>query len=363
MANKRALIVGINYPGTSHELRGCVNDALAMESLLKGHYGFQDITKLLDHQATTKNILDELEKLVAGAKAGDILFFHYSGHGSQFPDNMDNDFEPDGLDEIICPVDLNWDDKMIRDDDLKRIFDKVPLDVNLTVVLDCCNSGGGLDQLNQFKPLGEARQVDHTDPMKEGGRFLPPPPNAVALTESRNLTFKKSRSLVSNREVNKTGLLISGCQSHQTSADAYIGGKYMGACTYMVIDVLKSHNYDVNYKTLVQDINQRMVQNGFTQRPELNGSSSLFANKFLAPTGESNDQEGDPTNPNQPVDDATTQDPSAPVTDGGNESTGGQGSGSATTGGNSGDGGKDSNKTVLIVVVIAALAALAFFAT
>ena len=281
---KRALIVGINYPGTDHELRGCVNDALAMEDLLKKQYGFKDITLLLDAAATTANILAQLEKLVAGAKAGDILFFHYSGHGSQYPDNADADHEPDGLDEIICPIDLNWQDKMIRDDDLNRIFDKVPVGVNLTVVLDCCNSGGGLDQINQYKPLGEANQSAYVDPMK-GGRFLPPPAEAVALTESRHLHFKRAR-----RDVNRVGLLISGCQSHQTSADAFIGGKYMGACTYMVLDVLRTHKYACDYKKLVDDVNHRMVQHGFTQRPELNGSRSLFNHRFLAPMGSSQEE-------------------------------------------------------------------------
>lgn len=287
---KRALIVGINYPGTSHSLRGCVNDAKAMEGLLKDHFEFKDINMLLDGDATTANILNGLENLVAGAKAGDILFFHYSGHGSQYPDNYDNDYEPDGLDEIICPVDLNWKDKMIRDDDMKRIFDKVPAGVNLTVILDCCNSGGGLDQENQYQPLGAAKQVDHVDPMK-GGRYLPPPEHAVVLCESRSLQIKP-------RNVNEVGLLISGCQSHQTSADAYINGKYMGALTYMVIDTLKKLNYECDYKMLIEQVNNRMVQYGFTQRPELNGSVKLFNHRFLAPmkTSEetpSDDSEGD----------------------------------------------------------------------
>lgn len=277
---KKALLVGINYPGTDHPLRGCVNDVLAMEQLLRGHYGFSDIKMLTDHDATTNNILNALDDLVAGAAAGDILFFHYSGHGSQYPDSKyDADEEPDGMDEIICPMDLDWDTKMIRDDDLKRIFDKVPHGVNLTVVLDCCNSGSGLDQTNQYQPLGEAARRKTTNPVK-GGRFLPPPTDIQQLAEDKHLDFYKPRS-VTNRDVNKTGLLITGCQAHQTSADAYIGGKYMGACTYMINDVLKSHAYNVDYKTLVEDLNQRMVEYGFTQRPELNGSVSLFGYDFL----------------------------------------------------------------------------------
>ena len=105
MANKRALLVGINaYP--TAPLRGCVNDVTEMKKVLQDLYGFQDITMLTDAAATTRAIMDALQKLVAGAAPGDILYFHYSGHGSQYPNNSGTDIEPDGLDEIICPVDL-----------------------------------------------------------------------------------------------------------------------------------------------------------------------------------------------------------------------------------------------------------------
>lgn len=368
---KRALIVGINYPGTTHELRGCVNDALEMEKMLRASFGFNDIRMLLDNAATTANILSELERLVTEPEPGDVLFFHYSGHGSQFPDNYDDDHEPDGLDEIICPIDLNWHDKMIRDDDLKRIFDTVPAGVNLTVVLDCCNSGGGLDQLNQYQPLGDAAQPAYTDPVK-GGRFLTPPESAIALTESRHLAFKP-RTLT-HREVNKTGLLISGCQSHQTSADAFISGKYMGACTYMVIDTLKKYGHDCDYRKLVEEINHKMVEYGFSQRPELNGSASLFNHKFLAPMGKaeetpSDNQEDDLTSlsdQDQNVGDANVQDQNAHAQGDGSSGTGVAGSGDAIIVEHSETGSEgyysgskdDDKKKYLIALAILALAAI-----
>ena len=269
---KKALIVGINYPGTSHELRGCVNDAELVYSVLTRRYSFSNIRKLLDNNATTQNILDGLEWLVADAVPGDTLYFHYSGHGSQMYDR--NGDEVDGLDEIICPVDLDWDTKVVRDDDMKRIFDQVPNGVNLTVTLDCCNSGGGLDHNNQYQSLGAAeRTVD-------GGRYLPQPD----LTEDQAMQVEqymgfKPRAL--QRNIDATGLMISGCQSHQTSADAYIGGRYIGACTHYLTETLKSANYNINYKDLVDSMNSQLVLAGFTQRPELNGPAVLFGKNFL----------------------------------------------------------------------------------
>jgi archaellum component FlaG (FlaF/FlaG flagellin family) len=47
---KRAVLVGINYPGTENELAGCVNDVVIVKDLLVESYGFDenDMTVLLD---------------------------------------------------------------------------------------------------------------------------------------------------------------------------------------------------------------------------------------------------------------------------------------------------------------------------
>ena len=50
------------------------------------------------------------------SKKGDVALLHYSGHGSNVPD--DNSDEADGRDEILCPADLDWDDPL-RDDWLR----------------------------------------------------------------------------------------------------------------------------------------------------------------------------------------------------------------------------------------------------
>jgi len=269
---QKALLVGINYPNTSHSLRGCVNDVINVKRMLTSRYDF-DIVMLTDEEATTENILRELEALVFDAKPGDVLYFHYSGHGSQMVDDYDDDYEPDGLDEIICPVDLDWYKKVIRDDDLKRIFDKVPNGVNLTVTLDCCHSGGGMDQTEQYQSLGEAKVLN-----QPGGRFLAPPANIITEAKERAIGFKP-KSLT--RNVEETGVLVSGCQSHQTSADAYIDDEFVGACTYAFLKVINDMNGNVTHKELVDKMNNFMVTHGYTQRPELNGAATLHDAKLF----------------------------------------------------------------------------------
>jgi len=282
MTMKKALLVGINYPNSSHSLRGCINDVMLMSDVLTRNFQFSANNKrmLTDNAATTQNILERLEWLVDDAKSGDVLYFHYSGHGSQMIDNdYDNDVEPDGLDEIICPIDLNWRDRVIKDDDLRRIFDKLPDDVNLTVTLDCCHSGSGIDSTHQFMPTGVALE-DH-DPFGQKvnkSRLLPMP--ADIANRGMGIDFKpKTREVPAHQG----GILISGCQAHQTSADSYIGNKFMGAATYFLVRNLQLSNFNIEYNTLVTNMNNELARFGYTQRPELNGSPQMFGKTFLKP--------------------------------------------------------------------------------
>lgn len=88
--SKRALLVGCNYPGTKVELHGCANDARRMHRTLVTRFGFDesDILMMLDNdpstpQPTGANIRSSLAKLARGVRPGDVLVFHYSGHGTQ----------------------------------------------------------------------------------------------------------------------------------------------------------------------------------------------------------------------------------------------------------------------------------------
>ena len=283
MAKKRAVLVGINYPGTTYALRGCVNDVTTMSDILTRYFGFPTTEKrmLTDASATTANILDRLNWLVEGAAPGDVLYFHYSGHGSQCV-NTDyaSDAEPDGKDEVIVPVDMNWRDKMITDDQLKAIFNRVPPGVNLTVVMDCCHSGSIMDQVNQYMPLGAAARVimDPESPVRS--RSLPMPADIANRAIGLDLPVRE-RALTTG--VDQVGMMISGCQAEQTSADSYFINKYMGAATYYMTGLLKKYNYRVTYKTLVDEMNKYMVAYKFTQRPQLDGNPALQGFAFLDP--------------------------------------------------------------------------------
>jgi len=91
---KKALLVGINrYKIPGADLRGCVNDVKNLRVVLTAYYGFagKDIKTLTDYAATTKAMRNAVATLVKGAKKGDVLLFHYSGHGANVPDKNGDD--------------------------------------------------------------------------------------------------------------------------------------------------------------------------------------------------------------------------------------------------------------------------------
>ncbi len=77
-----AFIMGIDkYKGVWIPLNNAVNDAKAIETLLKTKYKFDHFKTLYNEQANRVNIINEMEWLVANAKPEDNVFIYYSGHG------------------------------------------------------------------------------------------------------------------------------------------------------------------------------------------------------------------------------------------------------------------------------------------
>ena len=263
---KKALLVGINeYPDPRDGLRGCVNDVRLVEETLRGEYGFTgktDIRILTDSRATTNAILDGLSWLVAGAAPGDSLVFHYSGHGSQVPDARHGDETSDGLDEILCPYDLDWD-RPLTDDHLAAACAGVPKEALFTVILDCCHSGTGLRE--PARPRGPARP-----------RFLsnPSAPFPPVRRPARRFGVSITKA---------NAVLLAACREDQSSADAPIGASWHGAHTYYLCRALRHANWIATYRALAASMGDALARAGFDQIPQLEGPSRLLSSRFLEP--------------------------------------------------------------------------------
>lgn len=187
-SKKYGLFVGINaYTGGISPLRGCVNDATKMREAMTTKFGFKaaDTTLLTDAAATRDGILANLKKYQALAGVGDILVFHYSGHGTLFPDAKSEEqdetklvymeapddtgameviYERDKYDSAIVPFDARlktsgkpWRN-LILDDELYAIFSAVTRKgAQVVLISDSCHSGSvDRAKITDAKPRAES---------------------------------------------------------------------------------------------------------------------------------------------------------------------------------------------------------------
>ncbi|HEX7377242.1 MAG TPA: caspase family protein [Pirellulales bacterium] len=178
---KFALLVGCtkyDHLRGDRWLKGPANDAVLLRRVLVERYGFPDanITLLTEdagksNRPTREHIVREFERLIAQAQVGDQVVVLLAGHGSQQPDRPDaklNDPEPDGLDEIFLPADIDkWEDasaavvNAIVDDEIfawtQALMKK---GASLWIIFDCCHSGtalrgGGDETAREASPEGD----------------------------------------------------------------------------------------------------------------------------------------------------------------------------------------------------------------
>jgi len=230
--NKNALLIGCNYNNTSYKLNGCINDVNNLKSIIN-KTGFNNINILTDDTQTKpnkSNILTELTKLLTNSNNNDLLFFSYSGHGSQVVDK--NGDETDGRDEVILPLDFN----VITDDELRTIIQTyLKPNVTLFALFDCCNSGTVLDLKYQY--LDSLNYDNYTE---------------------------------NNKTTDTLGnvIMISGCTDKQTSADAFINNISQGAMTWAFIESINSKP-KLSWRELIQNMRKLLTNSQYTQIPQL----------------------------------------------------------------------------------------------
>ncbi|HKQ50381.1 MAG TPA: caspase family protein [Phycisphaerae bacterium] len=262
---KKALCIGINdYPGIQNDLSGCVNDVQDWTKVLESR-GFT-VRQLLDRSATKSAMVAEIERLIGDGNPGDSLVFQYSGHGSWVPE-QDGD-EPDGRDEVLCPSDVGQN-SVLTDDELYDLFATRKAGVNLVFLSDSCHSGS-VSRAPRMVLRGDEKPTKSRflDPRK----FLPPKEAEKAMLISHGrVTSPRPHQ----------GLLISGCQDLQTSADAWFEGRANGAFTYFAIKALKDLPANATYRQWHSTIRSFLPNASFEQEPNLFGTRSHKDRKVL----------------------------------------------------------------------------------
>ncbi len=250
--SKKLFLIGCNYYGTEYELRGCINDTIAIEAEYRKR-GFTEVTRFVetkDHSTTNEpnrvNTIQALSHWIESSKPGDFLAFHYSGHGTHTDDTGKD--EKDGQDEAICLLDA-----IVLDDEIKSIMvDRLPAGVKLRCLFDCCHSGTIMD--------------------------LP----WTAVFKGIVTTFQDENKDHSVRDI----LMISGCRDNQTSADAWIQAdqKNEGAMTWAWLQTLakaESSQKNMTWNDAINRMRFTLIDAGYDQVPQVAlGDKKLINSKF-----------------------------------------------------------------------------------
>jgi hypothetical protein len=263
---KYALCIGINYKGSSAPLNGCLEDVRRVSELLSKS-GYQ-ITTLLEEQATAINILKAMIEFARKAKAGDTLFFHYSGHGGQVWDT--NNEEITGIDSTLVPYDFMKVGQIPDDYIYRYLAALVPKGARLFGIMDSCHSGSSFDLRYQILDQSSIKRTDAC------GNFVYEPSLLnTAMMFRENKQYPKTQAEV---------YMMSGCHDFQTSADAYINGRYTGALTDCFLKTLqKFDKKKMKWKHLLYNTRGFLKESKFDQIPQLStgNAPNMEANVFF----------------------------------------------------------------------------------
>ena len=232
--NKRALLVGISdyqciykYGGWNN-IHG-KNDIDMLNTTLKE--SGVSVSCLYDRGATKAGISKALNVLASQCKVGDIVYLHFSTHGQPFED-LSGD-EDDGWDESIVPVDAPIEftkgkyegENHLIDDELHEYCTKIRKAIGtkgmLYVVIDACHAGkasmGIEEDVIRGTKAGFTRSGKYYRPQKiEKGNYY---------------------NIPSSPTLGKV-VFIEACRSYQVNKEIVENGKYYGALSYYINQVL-----------------------------------------------------------------------------------------------------------------------------
>jgi hypothetical protein len=258
---KTALLIGINYKGSKMELKGCINDVLELEKVLKKRgFACKVITDDTVIKPTCAVIKSELLRLVTEAKEGDILYFGYSGHGSTLPDPT----KQEDLDSVYVPIDYATGG-IIRDTFVfNEICKKVPKGVTMFSINDACHSSSILDLKCTAK--SQCKRTSGTDK-----KYIP-----AEWSEKYIFTINKSQ------ELNTSIIALSASADSEKAKDCMFNGVANGAFTKCLLETL-AFKPDITVLELLTQVNARLDLYGFTsQDSQLSLSNLGIVNtKFL----------------------------------------------------------------------------------
>lgn len=274
---KFALLIGISqyYRGKNADYEwwnlNSAPDIKALSQVLQTKFGFkpEEIRTLQTKPETTRDsILNAFKTLVSQVQPGDIVYLHYSGHGSQILD--DNGDELDGLDESLVPSDyVTKEDgsRNIRDDEIGKFLDelKAKNPASVTFTFDSCFSGTvtrGGRQLVRGESYQGKRPV--VQPNTRGGN-------------------EGASGLLPSGSLSTNFIIISATRSDQTAKETDDENKgRMGALTFALVKAFSDSGPNTTYRDVYERVRDVVSQRVQEQNPQIEGEMDTVLMKGTA---------------------------------------------------------------------------------
>lgn len=245
-----ALLVGIdNYLPPVPKLSGAKSDVEKIKSFLEKNFNDRPlhIKTLLEEEATYTNFIHTFRNHLGQAQGDDVIWFHYSGHGSRQSSAIEFETLNSGKkDETIVLYDSRPAGRDLADKELAVLIHKVNKNnPHILVTLDCCHSGSGTRSAEAYtKRLSVDRGDKRTLDSYIDGYF-----------NGRGTEIPKARYM-----------FFAACNRFQSAKESFSGG---GLFTENLIRTLEQSKKDISYADLLIKLRQGVVNMKWEQDPQL----------------------------------------------------------------------------------------------
>lgn len=270
-----AIVVGIGvYPADSgwSRINGDNDIELVVPMLCNLGFPKAHIKTLANQDATKQHIRATFyEYLIPKLNKGDVVYFHFSGHGQEITD-LDGD-EENGYDEAMIPYDAKckYDTNGYRgenhlvDDELNDWLHDVRRKVGpggkILVALDACHSGGG------SRDEGDDEANDHLSIRGTNDRFvIDPIPDNIAPHPQRKVEW----------------ICISACQSKQNNYEyKAANNKKYGRLSWALHKILTADMVANELEAAITEQYQLLPPMPFPQDVHIEEISTELSNKTV----------------------------------------------------------------------------------
>lgn len=255
---KRTLLVGISkydIPQTAYQWNNIngANDVTLLSHILKSK-GFI-VNSLINGEATYNNIITHINNLIKTSRKGDIVYFHFSGHGQPVEDR--NGDEEDGWDEALIPIDaykiyqkgIYEGEKHIIDDVFGLLISKLRTAIGpqgfVYVVLDACHAGTASRGDEDAPIRGTSQGFAYT----RGKYFIP-----KKIETANYYKIAKSTSMAN-------AIFFEACRPYQLNREIKVGNIYYGPLSYLLSLSISSVGL-TNPSLLINTLNKYIISSG-----------------------------------------------------------------------------------------------------